>query len=101
MIVLHDGAGQFLEIEMADKNGISFEGDFFEAGKLEKVKIDLDCIREDLRKKWESLNIFYVHDVDYCLDQAEDCKNGVGDFDGMGEDIEITAKIYQFNNAVI
>lgn len=101
MMILHDGHGKFLEIEMIGKNGVAWENDFFEAGKLEKAKIDLDCIRADFRERWGTETIYFVDDVEYCLEQALDCQNCVGDFADCEPDTEVNATLYESNEVVI
>lgn len=56
-----------VEIKMYGVNGIEWSLDFFEAGGL----------------PYDELNdTYYVHDVDYCIDQAKDWESGIGDFSG-------------------
>ena len=102
MIILHDGHGRFLEIEMKGENGIFFETDFFDVGLLPAAKIDRESLRDHIRERWQNEPIYFVDDVMYCMDQADDCKNGRGDFSTAGaEDIEIYAKMYDFNEVVL
>lgn len=58
-----------VEIKMQHWNGSGYDPDFseefFEAGGLEYD---------------EEADAYKVEDVDYCIDQATDCKNCTGDF---------------------
>ena len=58
-----------IEIEMVSWNGSGYNPDwsqdFFDAGSLQYD---------------EETNIYKVDDVDYCVEQANDCVNHIGDF---------------------
>lgn len=54
-----------VEIRMYGANGVEWSDDFFEVGNLEYD---------------EEKGAHVVSDVDYCVEQANDWKNGVGDF---------------------
>lgn len=58
--------GEYItEITMIESDGIDFSADFFEVGKLEYD---------------EELDAYKVADVDYCIDAAEDWRDGRGDY---------------------
>ena len=83
MIRLKDGK-KAVEIDMVvwEENGYSpdWSIDFFAAAYDEKS------------------DYYIVPDVDYCLDQAEDWKNGLGDYDNQfGELREVF--VYELKNA--
>lgn len=54
-----------VEIRMYGANGVEWADDFFEIGNLEYD---------------EKKNAYMVPDVGYCIEQANDWKNGIGDF---------------------
>lgn len=108
MMILHDGHGKFLEIEMTGKNGVAWEADFFElssnSGDILGDDPFFDQLKDPYKTTWRAAGmIHFVDDVEYCLQQAEDCKNGVGDFYDCGADpdTDINASIYDFNEVVI
>lgn len=109
MMVLHDGNGNFMEIEMIGDNGVAWEHDFFELKPNEYDIPDNDPFFEQLKEPyktdwWRVGTIHYVDDVYYCLDQALDCKNRVGDFstnEENNETFDVNARIYEFNHVVI
>lgn len=55
-----------------------WSNDFFEVGGLEYD---------------EELDAYKVNDVDYCIEQAEDWKNGVGDFSDSEDGIDPDDKL--------
>ncbi len=60
-----------VEINMIGKNKIDFSNEFFEIGGLPY----------DSEK-----DAYIVPDVDYCIEQANDAKNGKGDYAECGAD---------------
>ena len=74
MARLTDGK-KTVEIRMYGTNAVEWSDDFFEVGNLEYD---------------EGKDAHVVSDVDYCIEQAIDWKNGVGDF--YNPDAEVDAE---------
>lgn len=62
-----------VEIRMYGANGVEWSDDFFEVGNLEYD---------------EGKDAHVVSDVAYCIEQAYDWKNGVGDFYNPDAEVE-------------
>ena len=70
---------KIVEITMYEGNSPEWSNDFFESGSLEYN---------------EESDLYVVDDVDYCIAQANDWKDGVGDFatdEETNEDLESRA----------
>ena len=69
-----------VEIRMYGANGAEWSDDFFEVGNLEYD---------------EGKDAHVVSDVAYCIEQAYDWKNGVGDFyNPDAPDAEVDREVY-------
>lgn len=83
MIRLTDGK-RVVEISMMTWTGFGWSpcwaADFFVVGTLEEN---------------EDLEAFEVQDLDYCLNEAQDWENGIGDYD-TPEDISKRCVIFDF-----